>query len=196
MRESSKQGANSSSEPTEAELLSPADEEQEAETATDLPSLSIRRPVLILVINLLIALAGIAALLSVEVRELPDVDRPIVTVRASYPGASPEIMDSEVTSVLEGAVALVSGVTTINSSSEENNSRMRIEFQPGMDLDDAAADVREAVSRVVRRLPERVEDVVVLKADDDSDPIVNIAILSDELLEEEITQRAEKDIIP
>lgn len=173
----------------------PADE-QETELATDLPSLSIRRPVLVLVINLLVALAGIAALMSVEVRELPDVDRPIVTVRANYPGASPETMDAEVANVLEGAVALVSGVKNINSSSEENNSRMRIEFQPGMNLDNAAADVREAVSRVVRRLPDRVEEVVVLKADDDSDPIVNIAILSDDLLEADVTRMAEKDIIP
>jgi len=66
----------------------------------DLPSLSIRRPILVLVVNLLIALAGLAAIQAVEVRELPDVDRPIVTVRASYPGASPETMDTEVISVI------------------------------------------------------------------------------------------------
>jgi hydrophobe/amphiphile efflux-1 (HAE1) family protein len=168
----------------------------EAGDVNDLPSLSIRRPVLMLVINLLIALAGVAALLSVEVRELPDVDRPIVTVRASYPGASPETMDAEVASILEGAVARVSGVKNIRSSSEENSSRMRIEFQPGVDLNTAAADVREAISQVVRRLPERVEDVVVLKADDDSDPIMHIAILSDELLEADLTRLAEKAIVP
>ena len=68
----------------------------------DLPSLSIRRPVLILVLNLLIVTAGIAALYSLEVRELPDVDRPIITVSANYPGAAPETVDSEVTSRLEG----------------------------------------------------------------------------------------------
>ena len=73
----------------------------------DLPSLSIRRPVLVLVVNLLIALAGLAAILAIEVRELPDVDRPIVTVRAVYPGASPETMDAEVISRIEGAVARV-----------------------------------------------------------------------------------------
>ncbi|MCW8196408.1 efflux RND transporter permease subunit [Proteobacteria bacterium 005FR1] len=190
-RKPSKNGAQD-----EDELLNGAQIEDEGERATDLPSLSIRRPVLVLVVNLLIALAGIAALTAVEVRELPDVDRPIVTVRAEYPGASPETMDTEVASVLEGAVALVSGVKEINSSSEENSSRMRIEFQPGMDLDNAASDVREAVSRVTRRLPDRLEEVVVLKADDDSDPVVNIAILSDQLLEEDVTRLAEKDIIP
>ena len=71
----------------------------------DLPGLSVRRPVLVLVANLLIVLAGVAAMLAVEVRELPDVDRPFVTVRVTYPGASPETMDAEVISLLEGAVA-------------------------------------------------------------------------------------------
>ncbi len=78
-----------------------------------LPGLSIRRPVLVLVMNLLVALAGAAALLGVEVRELPDVDRPIVSVRAVFPGASPETMDAEVTSIIEGAVARVSGVKSL-----------------------------------------------------------------------------------
>lgn len=91
-----------------------------------LPELGVKRPWLVLVINLLIAISGIAALLAIEVRELPDVDRPIVNVRAQLPGASPETMDAEVTRVLEGAVARVSGVKDIDSASEENNSRIRV----------------------------------------------------------------------
>ncbi|MGD9599105.1 MAG: efflux RND transporter permease subunit [Steroidobacteraceae bacterium] len=162
----------------------------------DLPSVSVRRPVLVLVLNLLIVLAGIAAVLAVEIRELPDVDRPIVSVRAEYPGASPETMDSEVISILEGAVARVSGIHGITSASEENQGRMRIEFQPNVDLDSAASDVREAVSRVMHELPERIEQVVVVKADDDSNSIVNIALLTDTLLEDEVTRIAERDIIP
>ena len=105
--------------------------------ADDLPSLSIRRPVAVLVVNLLIALAGLAAILAVEVRELPDVDRPIVMVRAVYPGASPETMDAEVISRIEGAVARVSGIKEIQSSSEETTGRIRIEFRPGVDLNSA-----------------------------------------------------------
>jgi hydrophobe/amphiphile efflux-1 (HAE1) family protein len=163
---------------------------------SDLPSLSIRRPVLVLVINLLILLAGIAAVMSVEIRELPDVDRPIVVVRAEYPGASPETMDSEVISILEGAAARVSGIHNISSASEENNGRLRIEFRPGADLDSAAADVREAVSRVAWRLPDRLEQIQVIKADDDAQPVVNIAVLSDTLLEEQVTRLVEKDLIP
>ncbi|MFN3239651.1 MAG: efflux RND transporter permease subunit [Pseudomonadales bacterium] len=162
----------------------------------DLPSLSIRRPVLVLVVNLLIALAGLSAILAVEIRELPDVDRPIVTVRAEYPGASPETMDAEVISLIEGAVARVSGIKSIESSSEENNGRIRIEFTPDVDLNSASADVREAVNRVSRRLPDRVEQVLVVKADDDSRPVVNLAVMSNSLLDEELTRIVEKDIIP
>lgn len=162
----------------------------------DLPGLSIRRPVLVLVANLLIALAGIAALMSVEVRELPDVDFPVVSVFVNFPGASPETIDTEVTSILEGAVARVSGVKNITSASEEAFSRIRVEFQPGADLDTAAADVREAVSRVQRRLPDRVEDINIIKADSDSQPIMNLAVSSDSLMEEDITRILDKDIIP
>ena len=125
----------------------------------DLPSLSIRRPVLVLVANLLIVLAGLAVLVAVEVRELPDVDRPVVSVRVDFPGASPQTMDAEVISLLEGAVARVSGIYRIRSASEENNGRIHIEFRPGVDIDSAASDVREAVNRIARRLPDRVEQV-------------------------------------
>lgn len=162
----------------------------------DLPSLSLRRPVLVLVINLLIALAGLAAFLAVEVREMPDVDSPVVSVFVDYPGASPETVDTEVTSVVEGAVARVSGVMNINSASEEGFSRIRVDFLPGSDLDIAASDVREAVNRVERRLPDGVEEVTVIKADSDSQPIMNLAVYSDSLLEEDVTRIINKDIIP
>lgn len=173
-----------------------ANDSFDANDVHDLPSLSIRRPVLVLVLNLLILLAGIAAILAVEVRELPDVDRPIVVVRAEYPGASPETMDTEVIGIIEGAVARVSGILSIDSTSEENTGRVRAEFRPGIDLDTAASDVREAVNRVVRRLPDRLERIVVVKADDNSRPVMNVAVLSDTLVEEELSRIVEKDIIP
>ncbi|MEC7623667.1 MAG: efflux RND transporter permease subunit, partial [Pseudomonadota bacterium] len=106
---------------------------------SDLPMLAVKRPLLVGVLNLLIVIAGLAAFAGIEVRELPNVDRPIVSVTASLPGAAPETMDSEVTSVLEDAVARVTGVRQINSSSEENNTRIRAEFNPGVDLDTAAS---------------------------------------------------------
>lgn len=166
------------------------------ETQNDIASLAIRRPLLVLVLNLLIALAGIAAIFGVEVRELPDVDEPVVTVSGSYSGASPETMDSEVTSIVEGAVARVTGVQTIRSSSEEGSFRVRAEFLPSVDLDSAAADVREAVSRVERELPDDVDEVTVVKADADASPVVRLAAYSATLGEEELTRVVENDIVP
>ncbi|WP_020210302.1 efflux RND transporter permease subunit [Gilvimarinus chinensis] len=162
----------------------------------DIASLSIRRPILVLVLNLLIAIAGLAAVKAVEVRELPDVDRPVVSVRGVYPGASPETMDAEVTSIVEGAVARVSGIRNIRSSSEENNMRLHVEFSPTVDLNSAASDVREAVSQIERDLPPDIESLTVVKADPNANPIINLAMVSDSLNELEMTRRAEQDLIP
>ena len=161
---------------------------------SDLPSFSVRRPTAIIVVNLLIVIAGLAALFGIEVRELPDVDRPVVTVRAFFDGASPETMDAEVTSVVEGAVARVSGIKTINSASEENNMRVRAEFLPNVDLDVAANDVREAVAAIERRLPEGVEDITIVKADADASPIIRLALMSNRLSQEALTRLAEDDV--
>ncbi|WP_127348088.1 efflux RND transporter permease subunit [Pseudidiomarina mangrovi] len=162
----------------------------------DLPSMAIRRPVLIVVMNLLIIIAGIAALNGIEVRELPDVDRPIITVSASYPGAAPETVDTEVTSRLEGAVARVSGVKNIRASSEEGSSRIVIEFRPGIDLDNAANETRESVSRIQRRLPPEVENVAIIKADNNAESVVSLAVSSETLDLETLTRRVETDLAP
>ncbi len=161
---------------------------------SELPSLSVRRPTLIVVLNFLIVIAGLGALFGVEVRELPDVDRPVVTIRAFFDGASPETMDAEVTSVVEGAVARVSGVRTIKSASEENNMRVRAEFLPNVDLDVAANDVREAVAAIERKLPDGVEDVIIVKADADASPIIRLALVSTRLSQEALTRLAEDDV--
>ncbi|GAA6185777.1 efflux RND transporter permease subunit [Aliiglaciecola sp. NS0011-25] len=162
----------------------------------DLPSLSVRRPVLIVVINLLIMIAGIAALSGLEVRELPDVDRPRLTVSASYPGGSPETVDMEVTSRLEGAIARVSGVDSIRAQSEEGNSRTVVEFRPGINLEDAANETREAISRVQRELPDEVERLSIIKADNDAQAVVSLAVSSDNMSMEAMTEMVETDLAP
>ncbi|HCV19361.1 MAG TPA: multidrug transporter AcrB, partial [Alteromonas sp.] len=167
-----------------------------ADNHNDLPSLSIRRPVLIIVLNLLIAIAGYAALNGLEVRELPDVDTPTITVSAQYPNASPETVDAEVTAHLEGAVARVSGVKNIYAQSEENSARVRVEFRPGINLDDAANETRESVSRVQRQLPDEVEQVSIIKADNDAQAVVSLAISSETLDAETLTERVDTDLAP
>ena len=156
--------------------------------------LSVRRPYLAAVMSLLIVIAGIAGLWGVEVRELPDVDRPIVSVRANYPGASPTTVDAEVASLVEGAVARVAGVRSVTTSSEEGNFRMRVEFNPGRDLANASNDVREAVSRVTNRLPSGVEDLYVVKSQEDADPIMDIAIWSDSRPVSDLTRLIEDTV--
>ncbi len=165
-------------------------------SGSDLPALAVKRPILAVVLNLLIVIAGLAALLGVEVRELPDVDRPTATITATLPGAAPETVDAEVTRVLEGAAARVSGVREIRSSSEENNTRIRVQFNPGVDLDAAASDLREAIAQVSRRLPDRVEQVTVVKADNDAESVLDLAVLSDVHDQQELTRIVENDIVP
>ncbi|MCC2617335.1 efflux RND transporter permease subunit [Aestuariibacter halophilus] len=162
----------------------------------DLPSLSIRRPVLIVVLNLLIIIAGIAAIFGLEVRELPDVDRPIVTVTARFVGGSPETVDTEVTSKLEGAVARVSGVKSIRAQSEEGFSRIVVEFRPDIDLENAANETRESVSRIQRELPDQVEQLAIIKADNDAQSVVSLAVSSDTLNLETVTEIVETDLAP
>lgn len=161
-----------------------------------LPALGVKRPWLVAVMNLLIAIAGLVAIFAIEVRELPDVDEPIVNVRANFPGASPETMDAEVTRILEGAVARVSGVKEVNSNSEEGNTRIRAVFNPSSDVDRAAADVREAISRVQRQLPDNVEQLAVFKADEDAEEIMRIAVLSDGVSEQDLATVVERDVVP
>ena len=168
----------------------------QAPATSDLPSLAIRRPVLIVVLNLLIAIAGLSALYGLEVRELPDVDTPTVTVTANYPGASPETVDAEVTSRLEGAVARVSGVKSIYAQSEENSARVRVEFRPGTNLEDAANETRESVSRVQRQLPDDVEQLAIIRADNDAQAVVSLAVSSSTLDMETLTERVDTDLAP
>lgn len=161
-----------------------------------LTALGLKRPVLIVVLNLLIMLAGVVSIFGVEVRELPDIDRPVVLVRAVYQGASPTTMDAEVTSKVEGAVARVSGVLRIQSSSEENNMRVRMEFSPDVDVNVAANDVREAISRITSQLPENIDQLLVIKADDDARPVVQLAVYSNTLAMQDLAERVERDLVP
>ncbi len=148
----------------------------------------VRRPILAMVLNLLIIIAGFAAYQGIEVRELPDVDRPVVTVRADYTGATPESIDSQVTAVIESAVSRVQGVTSISSNSSFGSARVTIEFSSKTNLDTAAMDVRDAVAGIVNQLPKDMEDEPrVVKADDDATPIMQMSVSSTKLSEGELT---------
>ena len=120
-------------------------------------ALFVRRPILAFVLNELIVLAGIAGLFGAEIRELPNVDRPVVTVTTRFDGASPETVDQELTGRIEGAVGRVSGVRSISSNSRFGRSRVTLEFNDNVDIDVAATDVRDAVARIVNQLPDTAD---------------------------------------
>jgi len=171
-------------------MSSPDANKKSAEDADDggWVGIFVRRPILALVLNLLIIIAGFAAYQGIEVRELPDVDRPVVTVRADYTGATPESIDSQVTAVIESAVSRVQGVTGISSKSSFGSTRVTIEFSSRTNLDTAAMDVRDAVAGIVNQLPKDMEDEPrVVKADDDATPVLQIAVSSPKLSEGELT---------
>lgn len=131
-----------------------------------------RRPVLAVVFNLLLVTFGLIAYQQLPLREYPDIDAPIITVQTNYPGASAEIIEREVTQRLEDRIAGIEGIRYIQSSSRDGRSSITVEFSLARDIDAAANDIREAVSRVVRFLPDEVDPPQVTKADADASPIL------------------------
>lgn len=158
-------------------------------------ALFVRRPVLALVLNLLIIVAGLAGLYGAEVRELPDVDRPVVTITTDFTGAGPETVDRELTALIEGAVARVQGVSTISSTSSFGRSRVTVEFTEATDLAVAASDIRDSLGRIANNLPEDAEEPRIVKADANSDPVMRLAVTSDTMSVEDMTVLVEDEVI-
>ncbi len=158
-------------------------------------ALFVRRPILALVFNTLMVVAGLAAYAGVEVRELPDVDRPVVTVRTMFDGAAPQTIDQELTKVIEGAVARVSGLKSISSQSQFGQSRVTLEFSDTVDLAVAANDVRDAIGRIMEQLPDDADAPQIVKADADSQPIMRLAVTSTNLNMDDLTLLVENEIV-
>ena len=144
-----------------------------------LSAVSIRRPVLAIVMSIAIMLFGFIGFTYLGVREYPSVDPPIITVSATYVGANADVIESQITEPLEESISGIEGVRSIKSTSAEGRSNITVEFELGVDLEAAANDVRDKVSRAVRLLPPDAENPIVLKADADAIPIVFLNIKSD-----------------
>ena len=155
----------------------------------------IKRPVFAAVLSMLIVVLGIASLLRLPIRELPDVDAAVISVSTDYTGAAPEIVDTDITEVIEGAVAGIAGIKTIGSTSQRGRARTVIEFEPGRNIDEAANDVRDAVARVRAKLPDEVDEPRITKNDSDSDPVMRIAVTSDRMSPAEITDFVERYLV-
>jgi multidrug efflux pump len=141
-----------------------------------LSEISIKRPVLATVLSLTILLFGLLSFTRLPVREYPDIDSPIVSVTTIYRGASAQVVETEITDVLEEQLSTIEGVKLITSSSQEQVSRISVEFSLSRDVDQAANDVRDRVSRVRGALPPEVEEPVVAKQDVNAQPIMWLAL--------------------
>ena len=145
----------------------------------NISELSIRRPVLATVMTLLILIFGFIGYFSLGVREYPSVDNPIISVSCSYPGANADVIESQITEPLEQNINGIPGIRSLTSVSQQGYCRITVEFELSVDLETAANDVRDKVSRAQRWLPRDCDPPTVSKADADAMPILMVAIQSD-----------------
>jgi len=146
-----------------------------------LPEISIRRPVFATVLSLLVLLIGAVSFNRLSVREYPKIDEPVVTVSVRYPGASAEVIESQVTKPLEDSIAGIDAVDVITSISRAEQSQISVRFRLEKDADAAAAEVRDRTSRVRNRLPQAIDEPVISKVEADAFPVIWLAFTSDTL---------------
>ncbi len=160
-----------------------------------LSDVAVKRPTIAIVASLLLVVFGIVSFQEVPLRQYPDIDPPVVGVETTYRGAAAEIVDTKVTQVLEEQLSGVEGIKFISSSSSEGNSRIRIEFDIGRDVDAAVNEVQQSVSRVLNALPEEVDPPRVRKSDSNAQPIMWFNLISDDLNGLELTDLANRLLV-
>jgi multidrug efflux pump len=158
--------------------------------------LSLKRPVLAIVMNIMIVLFGVIGFRFLGIRDYPAIDPPNISVRTSYPGANADVIESQITEPLEKSVNGIAGVKNITSSSSQGNSNINVEFELGFNLEEAANDVRDKVSQTVRSLPADLDaPPVVTKADASSDPILAMTIQSESRNPLQVTEYATNNLL-
>src|SRR5690606_21763336 len=156
----------------------------------------IKRPVFATVLSLIIVLIGLISYQRLTVREYPQIDEPIVSVRTTYSGASADVIESQVTKVLEDSISGIEGVELMTSTSRAERSNINVRFRLGRDPDSAAAEVRDKVSRVRQRLPDEVDEPVIAKVEADSQPIIYMAVEAGSMSSIEISDYINRYIKP
>jgi multidrug efflux pump len=160
-----------------------------------LSDIAVRRPMVAFVASALIIVFGILGLRDLPLRELPDVDRPVVSISADFPGANAEVVENRVTEPLEAQLSGIDGVEEITSRSRDGSSRITLTFSLSRDLEAAANDVRDAVSQARRFLPADVEEVRVNKQDSDARPFMWYNLMSETMTAEELTDYANRFLL-
>jgi multidrug efflux pump len=155
----------------------------------------IRRPVLATVLSLVLALLGVVSYERLTTREYPDVEEPTVSVSTTYPGANAEIVESQVTQVLETQLSGIAGIDVVTSTSRAETSAITVRFTLGTDPEVAAAEVRDRVSRARRNLPDEIDEPIVAKVEADAQPIMYVAFTSDTQSSLEITDTLNRTVV-
>jgi multidrug efflux pump len=157
--------------------------------------LSVRRPVFATVMSLLLLILGIGAVTRLSLREFPDVDRPVVSIETRYRGAGSDVVESRITQIIENEISGIEGVERLNSASRDERSQINVEFTLERDLDSAANDVRERLSRVASRLPVEADPSQITKVDSGQDPIIFLNVSSTQRNMLEITDFMERYLV-
>lgn len=157
--------------------------------------LSVRRPVFATVMSLLLFILGIGAISRLSLREFPDVERPVVNIETRYRGASSDVVESRITQIIENEISGIEGVERLNSSSRDERSQINVEFTLERDLDSAANDVRERLSRVSARLPLESDPPQITKVDSGTDPIIWLNVASTQRNMLELTDYMERFLV-
>lgn len=160
-----------------------------------LSDVSIRRPVFATVLNLLLVTFGAVSFTRLQVREFPDVDPPIVTIETTYTGASANVVERRITQLIEDRISVVEAIKSIESSSEDGISQVTVEFDTGRDIDNAANDLREAVSGVLDELPEEADPPAITKEDSATEVMMWMSLTSEYLSPVELADYAERYLV-
>ena len=160
-----------------------------------LSDISVRRPVFAAVAAIILCVVGFASFQALTVRELPSVDPPVVSVSTSYRGASAEVIEERVTELIERQVSGIEGIDRVYSASRDGSSRISISFKLDRDLDAAANDVRDAVSRVTAQLPEQADPPQIFKATADSSPIMFLNFTSQTMNRLQMSDYAQRFLV-
>jgi multidrug efflux pump len=156
---------------------------------------SIRRPVFALVISLLLIIFGLVSAERLPIREYPDIDRPMVTVNTAYRGAAAPVVENKITQVIEDRIAGIEGIEKIESTSRDELSQVRIQFAITRDIDAAANDVRDRISRVVSELPEETDPPEIVKADSAAEPVMFLNFNAEGMSVLEVTDYVERYVV-
>ena len=156
-----------------------------------LTDVAIKRPVFAIVVNIMIMFLGLFGFMRLGVREYPNIDQPVISITTTYSGASPEIVETQITKIIEDAVAGIEGIDYLSSVSQRGRSSINVIFKASADIEAAANDVRDRIARAQRGMPDDADDPIIRKNDSDADPVITLSLSSDKLSAVELTSYAQ-----